>query len=230
MANSQPLGFAIQYTVTTLAALGVAFYTAWNLTLVTLAVLPFAAIVLAWTSAIMQPSIDIQAAQLTQASKLVNNAISAIETVKCFNGQDFEIWQYASTIRKAARYYLVQAQANALQIGFVRLVTLGMFVQGFWYGSRLVAEGTKDAGQVLTTFWACLMATQAIEQILPQMIVLETGRAAGATLLSVLNRVESGRKFQRKSGLTPRYCDGDIEIQNVSCLVIFWFFLVDCAD
>lgn len=165
----------------------------------------------------MQPSIDAQANELTQASKQANNAISTIDTVKCFNGQDFEIWQYAKTVRKAARYYLIQAQANALQIGFVRLVTLAMFVQGFWYGSHLVAIGAKNAGQVLTTFWACLLATQAIEQILPQMIVLEKGRAAGATLKLLLDHMEKESKDERViGGMTPGYCDGDIEVRNVS--------------
>lgn len=167
----------------------------------------------------MQPSIDAQVDELTQASKLANNAISAIDIVKCFNGQDFEIWQYAKIIRKAARYYLIQAQANALQIGFIRLVTLSMFVQGFWYGSHLVATGAKNPGQVLTTFWACLMATQAIEQILPQMIVLEKGRAAGATLKSLLAQMEKDCRDVKMIGrITPEYCDGDIEVRNVSLL------------
>lgn len=217
MATSQPLGFAIQYTVTTLAALGVAFYTAWVLTFVTLATVPISAFILAWMSARMQPRINSQSESLTQASKLANNAISAIDTVKCFNGQDHEVWQYSQAINKAARSYLKQAQANALQIGFVRLVTLGMFVQGFWYGSHLVAVGSKTPGQVLTTFWACLMATQAIEQILPQMIVLEKGRAAGATLKAILVQMQRGRRVNRMNGgLTPGYCDGDIEVRNVS--------------
>lgn len=219
-ALSQPLGFAVQYTVTALVALGVAFYTSWSLTLVTLAVVPISAIILAWISAKMQPSIDAQAKELTEASKFANNSISAIDTVKCFNGQDHEIWQYAQSVHKAARCYLIQAQANASQIGFVRLVTLGMFVQGFWYGSHLVAIKSKTPSQVLTAFWACLMATQAIEQILPQMIVLEKGRAAGATLEAVLTQIERGRKVtQMNGGLTPQYCDGDIEVRNV-CLSI----------
>lgn len=218
MATSQPLGFAFQYTVTTLAALGVAFYTAWSLTLVTLAVVPVSAFILAWISSGIQPNIDAQDNELTQGSKLANNAISAIETVKCFNGQDYEIWRYANAIKKAAHYYLAQAQANALQIGFVRLVTLGMFVQGFWYGSHLVAVGQKSPGQILTAFWACLMATQAIEQILPQMIVLEKGRAAGATLVAVLTQMERSLTRTRVNGeLAPSYCEGDIEIKNVSC-------------
>ena len=197
--------------------MGIAFYTAWNLTLVTLATVPFAAITLTWISARMQPSIDAQVDQLTQASKQANNAISAIDAVKCFNGQDFEIWQYAKTVRKAARFYLIQARANALQIGFVRLVTLSMFVQGFWYGSHLVTTGAKDPGQVLTTFWACLMATQSIEQILPQMIVLEKGRAAAATLKSLLVQMEKDcKEVEVIDRITPEYCEGDIEVRNVS--------------
>lgn len=178
--------------------------------------MPISAVILAWISAKMQPSIDAQDAHLTQASKLANGSISAIDTVKCYNGQDFEVWQYAKAISEAAQYYLTQAHSNALQIGFVRIVTLGMFVQGFWYGSHLVAVGAKNPGQILTAFWACLMATQAVEQILPQMVVLEKGRAAGAILEAILAQMERGRRVvQMNGGLTPRYCDGDVEIRNV---------------
>lgn len=207
----------MQYSVTAIAALGLAFYTSWNLTLVTLATVPVTAVVLAYISARMQPSIEAQQEQLTQASKLANNAITSIDTVKCFNGQDAEVWQYANTVKRAATCYLTQAQANALQIGFVRIATLSMFVQGFWYGSSLVGSGERSAGQILTTFWACLLATQAIEQILPQMIVLEKGRAAGATLKATLVQIERGRRISKMIGRkTPRYCDGDVEVRDVS--------------
>ena len=217
IATSQPLGFAVQYAVTTLAALGLAFYYSWSLALVTLATVPISAIVLAWISAQMQPSIEAQVDELSKASKMASNAISTIDTVKYFNGQDFEKWQYAKAVKKAARFYLVQAHTNALQIAFVRLVTLGMFVQGFWYGSHLVNTGQKSAGQVLTAFWACLMATQSVEQTLPQVIVLEKGRAAGATLKAIMIQMESGRKVTRMQGGTaPSHCDGDIEVRNVS--------------
>lgn len=219
MATSQPLGFFAQYTVTTVAALGLALYTAWDLALVTLAIVPLSALVLGWVSSRMQPSIKAQMDELTQASKLANNAISSIDNVKYFNGQDFEIWQYARKIRKAASFYLTQAQYNALQIGLVRFMTSIMFVQGFWYGSHLVAIGKRNPGQILTAFWACLIATQTVEQILPQMIILEKGRASGATLQEMLRQMESGRKVVNMTGRTPpQYCEGDIEIRNVSAM------------
>ncbi|MCJ1438272.1 hypothetical protein MMC27_007660 [Xylographa pallens] len=217
IATSQPLGFALQYTVTLFAALGLAFYTAWNLTLVTIALIPFTAVALAYVSARMQPAIDLQIEHLTHASKLANNAITAIDTVKCFNGQDFELWQYLEATKKAALCYLVQARANAFQIGLVRVTLLGMFVQGFWYGNHLVDVGSRTPGQVLTAFWACLMATQTMEQLLPQMIVLEKGRVAAATLKAVLIKVDKGRKIKQMIGRkTPRYCDGDIQVKRVS--------------
>lgn len=219
IATSQPLGFAIQHTVTLLAALGLAFYTAWNLTLVTVVAIPITAVILAWISARMQPDIDSQVESLTQASKLVNNSITSIDTVKVFNGQDEEVWKYIEAVKKAAICYLKVARANATQIGLVRVTLLGMFVQGFWYGSHLVDTGDKTSGQILTAFWACLMATQTMEQLLPQMIVLEKGRVAASTLKAVLDKVERGRKVKRMVGKkTPRYCDGDIQIRNVSTL------------
>ncbi|KAL8634217.1 hypothetical protein Q9189_000136 [Teloschistes chrysophthalmus] len=216
MATSQPFGFAVQSTVTALSALGLALYTAWDLTLITIATIPFAAIILAWISAKMQPSIDAQAVELSSASKLANNALQAIDTVKCFNGQDFEIFKYARVIRRAAKKYLIQAKANALQIGFVRFVTLSMFVQGFWYGSHVVIQGKKEPGQVLTAFWSCLMALQAVEQILPQMLVLEKGRAAGATLAAILSQMGRRGRVIMTGNLAPQFCEGDIEVRNVS--------------
>ena len=220
MATSQPLGFAVQSTVTALSALGLAMYTAWDLTLVTIATIPFAAIVLGFISAKMQPSIDAQAEELSAASKLANNALQAIDTIKCFNGQDFETWQYAKIIKRAAKKYLLQAKANALQIGFVRFVTLSMFVQGFWYGSHLVISGKKDPGDILTAFWSCLMALQAVEQILPQMIVLEKGRAAGATLEAILTQMGKRRRVIMTGNLAPQFCEGDIEVRNVSVTLL----------
>jgi ATP-binding cassette, subfamily B (MDR/TAP), member 1 len=119
----------VQYIVQSLASYGLAFYTSWKLTLVILAGLPLAAIVMSFISSMMQPSIARQEAELSLASRVANSALSAIETVKSFNCQSFELEQYKSVIFEAARYYLKQAMSNALQIGFIRFVTTAMFVQ-----------------------------------------------------------------------------------------------------
>ena len=199
------------------ASLGLAFYTSWKLTLVILAGLPIAVVIMSFISAMMQPSIIRQELVLSLASKLANGALAAIETVKCFNGQIFELSHYKPVVMEAAKHYMKQALSNSLQIGFVRFVTTAMFVQGFWYGGHLVRTGDTSAGDVLTTFWACLMGTKAIEDILPHMIVLEKGRAAGAAMKAILDQMSQGSKVHHEKGQSaPEFCEGDIEVRDVS--------------
>ena len=206
----------MQDGVTIFAALSLAFYYSWGLTIVTLSTVPILAVLLTWNSSRMQPSIERHMEELTKASSMANDAILAIDTVKCFNKQDFETWQYRKAIERAARYYLRLAQANALQIGGLRLITLVMFVQGFWFGSHLVNTSQKSPGDILTAFWACLMGTQAFERIQPEVIILEKGKAAGAALKSLLDQIEDGFGVSRvKGGIFPLCCAGDIEIRDV---------------
>lgn len=217
MATSQPLGFTVQYTITTLAALGLAFYYAWDLTLVTLSTVPLSGLFLAWVSGRMQPAIKAHSNELNKASQSAGNSITNIDTVKCYNGQDMAVWQYAKIIQSAAGCYLSQVRANALQIAFVRFIVLSMFVQGFWFGAHLVNTGKKSPGDILTAFWSCLMATQTVEQILPQFLVLERGRAAAVTLLVTMDRMKCGKRMMRNmGGNNPQSCEGDIEVKDVS--------------
>ncbi|KAI9654169.1 MAG: hypothetical protein M1831_005523 [Alyxoria varia] len=214
LATSQPLGYAAHYSVTAVTSLGVAFYYCWNLTLVILATLPISAFFLSWLSMRMQPSINAQQEELSAASKSSGNAFQNIETVKCFNGQDTEIVRFTASISKAAKKYMIQAKINAVEFGFVRSVTILMFVQGFWYGHHLVSKGEEDTGTVITTFWSCLTATEAIENILPFLLVLEKGRGAGAALRAIV--FHQSWAGGRSRGVIPRHCKGDIVFRNVS--------------
>jgi ATP-binding cassette subfamily B (MDR/TAP) protein 1 len=167
----------------------------------------------------MNPSIVAQQAELTQASKIANNAISSIDTVKCSNGQGFEVRNFGSRIQKSAVHYLQQARLNSLQIAFIRWMVFGMFVQGFWYGSSLARAGKLSPGEVLRTFWACLTAAQSIEQVLPQMIVIEKGKIAGELLKSMIqSRAIDRRNSELKGSLYPMHCEGDVEVNNASIL------------
>lgn len=193
----------------------------WKLTFVLLATLPVAGAALWIVSRNLGSAIEEQKRNLTIASKQTNTAVTAIDTVKIFNGQDGEIWQYYTAIREAARSYLIQARANASQSGVLKLFMVGIFVQGFWYGFYLVRQGL-DAGNVVTAFYACLTALQAVEVVLPQWLVLTKAMSAGATLKSILSEIEENGSRERLSGsLWPPSCSGDIEVNNVCFPVLF---------
>ncbi|KAF3387677.1 Alpha-factor-transporting ATPase [Penicillium rolfsii] len=217
MATSQPLGLLLQYLCRSLASLGLGFYTSWSLSLVTLAGLPVFSSVIVLLSIRMKSSIKAQQEELTCASKVASNAINSIDAVKSLNGQRMESWSFSSRIERSAIHYLRQAKLNSLQISIVRWMMFGMFVQGFWYGSFLARTGKITSGEVLRTFWACLTAAQSIEQVLPQMIVLEKGKVASALLKSIMSQIGQNRIVSEIKGfLYPDYCEGNIEVNNVS--------------
>lgn len=218
LATSQPLGCVLQRVVTFVTALILALYTSWKLTLVSLASVPICAIVVVVISRKIQPSIQAYEAELTRTSKLVSSSFSCIDAVKYFNGQNFEAQQYSLGILAATRWYRNEALGQALQIGCVRLMIFGMFVQGFWYGISLVEAGQLNPGDVVTAFWACLLSTHAIEDVLPHIIVLEKGRASSSALQQLIKKKtnycdETDNTAQK---LSPTFCEGDIRVKNVS--------------
>jgi ATP-binding cassette subfamily B (MDR/TAP) protein 1 len=218
IAVSQPLGLLLYEIVASLASLAIALFFSWKLTLVMLATFPFVGIILFLVSKGLSPAIESQKRELSKASKYANTAVSAIDTVKTFNGQNHEIWQYQFTIKKVTAYYLLQARSNALQFGITRFLIVGLFVQGFWFGIYLVNNGL-DPGHVLTTFYACLSAMQGIEVVLPQFLVLAKGISAGQTLKSIMNEMQVNQRRANVGELiTPKSCPGEVEIKNVQAM------------
>ncbi|EEP77643.1 predicted protein [Uncinocarpus reesii 1704] len=218
LAVSQPLGSILQNLVASITGLVLALCISWNLTLVCLATVPICAFIIGVISTKVQPEIDAQRLELDRASKLAISAISSIDVVKQLNGEAMETDNYMSAIQAAAKHYLKQARLTAIEIGSINLLTFGMFVQGFGYGGYLVATGKLNPGRVLTTFWACLQATQSIESIVPQLLVLEKGRAAATALKHILGHVQKpncspGSNDDVKS---PQFCEGNIKFENVT--------------
>lgn len=193
----------------------------WSLTLICLASVPLCAIIIAFFSSKVQPKIEGQQVALTKASKIATTAISSVDVVKHFNSQDTEAEKYKTAIGIAAHWYYKEALYSASQIGLISFLTFGMFVQGFWYGSYLVAKGSLNAGQVLTTFWACLQATQSIEEIIPRLIILEKGRTASATIKQIFNDACHACASRELGGVTlsPVFCEGDIRFSEVNLVL-----------
>ncbi|KXT00720.1 hypothetical protein AC578_8270 [Pseudocercospora eumusae] len=217
LASAQPLGSMFALASTAILSLVQAFVKSWKLTLVTLASSPVILALAMWAGNGMQKNLLKQQEKLTEAQKYSTSAFAAIETVKCFNGQGIERDKYFDAIAKAARWYGWVAHSSALQMAFVVMLSVSMFVQGFYYGGVLIGQGDIDSGDVVTTFFSAIGAFQAIQGILPQMIVLEKGRTAGHTLRKIMASVEDKSLAEKKDRLlSPVQCKGDIEVRGLT--------------
>lgn len=214
-------GFLVTDCIVSVVSLSIAFYYSWKLTLVLLATLPISMILLSLATRRLQPAIQAQKRDLETASKFATSSIKAIEIVKLFNGFDRELRQYYEVIVLASKQYLIQAQCNCFQMGYVAFWVVGIFVAGFWYGTILVDQGLSP-GQVITTFFSVLSAFQGIEALLPQWLVLSKGMFAGA-FLSSLSTTCDGEAAKKNGGhIRPNSCIGNVDLIDV-CLTEYRF-------
>lgn len=181
-----------------------------------LASLPVSMVLLSLATRRLQPAIQAQKRDLETASKFATSSIRAIEIVKIFNGFDREIRQYYGAVILASKQYLIQAQCNCFQMGYVAFWVVGIFVAGFWYGTILVDQGLSP-GQVVTTFFSVLSAFQGIQALLPQWLVLSKGMFAGAFLSSLLARCDDEAANKNNGNVKPDSCVGNVDLVDV-CL------------
>jgi ATP-binding cassette subfamily B (MDR/TAP) protein 1 len=203
-----------------MGSLGVALYFSWNLTLVTTCTVPLVYLVMAFLSKRLSRCAHEQSDKLQQALKYVTSAIQNIETVKCFNGERYELRRYMGAITLAGNFYRRQASFRSAQIGLMQFYTISIFFQGFWYGSYLVTAGKDNQGNVVTTFWTSLMAVQAVTEFLPQLIILQKGKVTAARLRAVMAHMS---RFDRVEGAAggnrPGQSVADIQLSKVCCCV-----------
>jgi ATP-binding cassette subfamily B (MDR/TAP) protein 1 len=194
-----------------------AFYLSWKLTLVVIAGLPLVALVVPSFSVRVQKHNDAQTHNLTRASKVASGAITHIETVKCYSGEESSLQTYKSEIGMAEKHYCSQAFWHALQTAVIRLSTLAMFVQGFWFGSVLLSKQQISSGQLIAAFWAAILGIQSLINMMPHLILLEKGRAAGHRLRIIMRRsVTDTQDDETAEPPMPGQFAGDISFENVS--------------
>lgn len=176
----------LQYLVTCIACLVLAFSRSWALTLVILSAVPVLIFIQALSQRFAGPLVAAERTHTAVSATLVERAINAISTVKAFNAQAFEVSALSKVLDKMQ---VSTTKVNAVW-GFTSALSqfssMAMFVQGFWFGASLVRKGTVSAGDVMAVFWACLIATTNLQMCIPQLITLAKGKFAMAALVSLI--------------------------------------------
>jgi ATP-binding cassette, subfamily B (MDR/TAP), member 1 len=122
----------------------------------------------------------------SRAATLVDRAFASISTVKAFSAEANEGSSLSSTHQTLNRAELKTNVIFALSSASSQFVTLAMFVQGFWFGARFVREGILSAGDVMSVFFARLIAAGSLQMCIPQFIVFTKGKVVIAALMSLV--------------------------------------------
>ncbi|KAL0945944.1 hypothetical protein HGRIS_012223 [Hohenbuehelia grisea] len=191
MASSLAAGMVLQYATTTLTCLILAFTRSYQLTLVILSAVPVLIFIQGLSQGFAGPLLAVERTQSAVAATRIDRAIAAISTVKAFNASVYEQTTLATCLDAlnsiGRRLFTVWGATSGLS----QFVTMSMFVQGFWFGSKLIRDGKVSPGDVMAVFWACLIATSNLQMCIPQLITLTKGKFAAVALLSLAQDAQS---------------------------------------
>ncbi|PBK91619.1 P-loop containing nucleoside triphosphate hydrolase protein [Armillaria gallica] len=236
MASSLASGRIIQYTTTCITCLVLAFSRSWALTLIILASVPALVLVQAFSQAVAGPLLSIERSQESVAATLIDRAVSAIATVKAFNAASQEHDSLSTVLDRVKVADKKLVAVWGLTSGLSQFVMMSMFVQAFWFGSKLVKQGKVEPGDVMAVFWACLIATSNLQMCIPQFITLTKGKFAMVALLALADSEETGvltpvspsyhsrasffrgrlARSTHLRGVIPSKCHGEIALHNIT--------------
>lgn len=181
------MGMLLQFTLTFLVTLILAFKRSPTLTLVILSSIPLMIIVQFLTQIFSFRYLSAERSNTASASTIIDRAIASITTVKAFNAQRFEEARSNYAFDEIMRASHSCAVVWSFSAGFSGFIMFGMFVQGFWYGSKLVREGQITAGDVLAVFWSCLIASSSLQMTIPLLVIYTRGKSAMASLMTLVH-------------------------------------------
>ena len=238
LATGLAFGLALQYLSTFLLCFILAMITSPVLALVTLSTIPLVVLTQIVTQVLCAPLYSHERRAFAEASTNIERATSAISTVKAHNAQHSEVNRFTKLVTRATDSLERQAMVWGASIGITDFLLLSTFVVGFWYGAKVVRDGTATAGEVMTVFWACLLAASYLQMVVPQLTIMTKGKNSMASLLTVI-KDEPGNPFSPSTspqtavfphrnslkgkprplsikGIRPVRCRGEFDLRSVA--------------
>lgn len=180
------MGNFIQYSFTFIFCFALAMWKSPILALVTLSTIPLVVLVQIVTQFFLGPMLETERRAFAEASTNVERATAAITTVKAHNAESTESKRFEPMSTKAQDSLVKQAIVWAISYSSSETLLLSTFVIGFWYGAKVVRDGTSSAGDVMTVFWAALLAATYLQMAVPQLVLVTKGKMSMASLRTVI--------------------------------------------
>lgn len=185
---SEKVGASIQSIVQFITGFVISFVKGWRLALVMLAGIPVMAItggiMFKFVAKFMTEGQDSYA----EAGSIAEQAIAGIRTVYSFSLQSRFRERYDAKLANAEASNIRAGHVIGWGFGLFLFIMFGSYALAFWYGSRLVIEGTLDAGDVLVVFVSMIIGAMALMVLPTNIAALGTGRAAAYKIWKTIER------------------------------------------
>ncbi|CAG7827122.1 unnamed protein product [Allacma fusca] len=226
-ATGEKVALCLFFMSTSILSLGNAFYHGWLLTLVVLSSAPVLAIAAGVVTTIQSKLAATEQSAYAKAGTVAEEALTNIRTVMAFSGQEKEIERYEKGLTFAQKAGKKRGAISGMGMGLIWLIMYGTYALAFWYGTKLILDGTEKycednsytppytAKNLLIVFFSVLMLSFNLGQAASYFEAFAVGRGAAAVIYAVIDRTPEIDSYS-ESGLKPKgRSRGEIRFENV---------------
>ncbi|KAJ3014216.1 UNVERIFIED_CONTAM: ATP-binding cassette, sub-B (MDR TAP), member 4 [Siphonaria sp. JEL0065] len=150
-----------------------------------------------------------------EAGAVAEQVIAGIRTVYSFSLQSRFVVKYDAKLEKAEAADKLGGLTRGIGFGCFMLVMFCTYGLAFWYGSRLVLQGTMPGQDVLVTFFSLMMGSFALMMIPSNLAAVGSARGAAYKIFATIDRVPTIDSLSTE-GEKPTQMNGKIEFKNVA--------------
>ncbi|OEL30972.1 ABC transporter B family member 1 [Dichanthelium oligosanthes] len=186
-AISEKLGNLIHYMATFVAGFVVGFTAAWQLALVTLAVVPLIAVIGGLSAAALAKLSSRSQDALSNASNIAEQALAQIRIVQAFVGEERAMRAYSAALAVAQKMGYRSGVAKGLGLGGTYFTVFCCYGLLLWYGGHLVRRHHTNGGLAIATMFSVMIGGLALGQSAPSMAAFAKARVAAAKILRIID-------------------------------------------
>ncbi|KAG6551908.1 hypothetical protein Mapa_006525 [Marchantia paleacea] len=215
LAISDRASSILQYSVSLLVAVVLAFVIEWKVAVVVIVLVPFTMMAGSLKSGFMKQGFagDLQKSH-EKATQVAGEAVSNIRTVASFCMEEYTLKVFSQHLKAPMRQSIIRAQRGGFLFGLSQALNNLANAMSIWYIALMVKNRHVSYIPALKTYqilsWMGWLMAEAMK-LFPE---LQKGVEATKTLLDVTNR-RTEIESDAIDGLKPTHLKGRITFQNV---------------
>lgn len=205
----------LRQLITIVGALAIMSYTSYKLALFMLLTLPIMAIFAVMLGRKVRKLGKQAQEKIAESNSIVEETLQAIQSVKTFTGELFEIKRYNKSARDLVQIGLKNAIYRGIFASVIVVVIFGSIIGIVWFGSSLVADKEITTGDLFSFFFMSGLMAGSVGGLAD--IYAQIQKAIGSTenLLDIMD--EKPEISERTDFVSrKRFLEGNISFQNVS--------------
>ena len=154
--------------------------------------------------------------ELANTNVIVEETLQAINTVKAFTNEMFEVNRYKTTLNKAVRTALKAAHFRGAFISFIIVGLFGGIILVIWYGVTLVANGEIQLGDLVSFVLYTVFIGASVGGLGDLYGKVQSALGATERILEILQEEEEPTDKSLKALSQVRRLNGDIVYNQVA--------------